>query len=165
MKRRRATSTCAHPAGTRFFPSFLSRERLAGLDWQAQRVRSSALAGMKVFDRQALVDSVPPQLTSRGAATAAAAGPLLLESASSATLAASSAPAGLARAPSAPAAMVEVPPPPPKGCRHLCDLVACRLPAERFWEKSGGGGNEGGGRGRSGSGGGGGGGRQQLVRR
>ncbi len=120
------------PTGTRFFPEYLSRERVQGLDDRAQTVRTHALSAMKVLHRQQLLDYVHPRLALPApAADAAAAG------ASGAQ-------------PAEPTPVQAVVPTQPlpgpaksvRGCAHLCEVLACRLPPERFWENSRGGGNK-----------------------
>lgn len=125
--------------GARFFPEYLSRERVTGLDNRAQQVRTTALSAMKVLHRQQLLDSVHPRLA------------LPAPSASATEAATAASTTGVAPLyPDTKESLQPVVPTRPtgpvksfKGCAHLCEALACRLPPERFWENSRGGGGQG----------------------
>ncbi|KAF6253321.1 hypothetical protein COO60DRAFT_429579 [Scenedesmus sp. NREL 46B-D3] len=117
-------------AGAKFFPGFVNDKRRAALDeaalgWQAEgRARLKTLDRMSVDEHHAALlpaqAAGPAAVTARGRGSKAAAG-----------------------APPAPAALDPVQRQRKtvngEGAVHLCDVLTCKLPAERWWEDNGGG--------------------------
>jgi hypothetical protein len=115
---------------------------MSHLDTQAAEVRAEGLQRMKVLDRQALLESMHPQLALPASSSSITSGSGSAGSVSTASgLQAAVVPVSqeLSLVPAAKPLRVD------KGCSHLCDVIGCRLPPERFWEKGGGSGGRGGG--------------------
>lgn len=114
-------------AGAKFFPGFVNDKRRAALDAAALSWQADGRSRLKVLDRMSVAEHHAALLPAQAAAPAATSRG---NNSSKAAV-----------APPAPAAQDSVQRQQKtvngEGAVHLCDVLACKLPAERWWENNG----------------------------